>query len=326
MQVKNLFYPLVFFSLLLMQSCQTDDLPDIQINELDDLFVAGYLPHYGFQRFDFDAIQHIDRLYYFSVAPDSLGNFKTENFHLQNIAQLNKKLTGLQTELFLVVGGWYESETIFPMAEDPERRTVYINKLIGFCLENNIDGIDLDWEAYPKKVPENDYIDLVAELSAETKKNNLRFTVAVAASHHNISAIFVDKVDQLNIMSYGVLDENGNQVTMIQLENWLQNFDTAGIPRRKIIVGVPFYGKRPYHSDDNSPRSIIYSVIVDNASPAYDENQYGKYGFNGRALMQTKTEYLKHNGYFGIMAWELSQDVPYCSDFSLLKTIVKTAK
>lgn len=196
--------------------------------------------------------------------------------HQANIQLLNTKITGTKTELFIVVGGWYESETIFPMAENAEKRETYANNLVEFCINNKLAGVDLDWEAYPNEVPTDDYIALVNLLSEKLHNNNLKFTVAVAASHYNISVNFKNQVDQLNIMSYGVLYANGNQVDMELLKNWLSNFDKAGIPRSKLIVGVPFYGKRPYDANDNSARALTYSYIVKNMSPDYNDNTYGK--------------------------------------------------
>jgi chitinase len=325
----NLFF-IAFFIIvaqLLFNSCSKKEITDSQNNiEKEELFVAGYLPYYGMERFDFNMLEHIDRLYYFSIAPDTLGNYILPDIHQQNISLLNNKLSTLNTELFIVIGGWYESETIFPMAENSTKRELYVNKLVDFCISNNIDGVDLDWEAYPTSVPQSDYLALVEILSVELKKHNLLFTVAVAASHYSFSALIVDKVDQLNIMSYGILDDNGDQVTMTQLTGWLKNYDDAQIPRSKLIVGVPFYGKRPFISGDTSPRAILYSSIVNNASPGSFVNKYKNYGFNGRELMRTKTNYLRQYSYFGIMSWELTQDVPYSSDYSLLKSIVNTAK
>lgn len=325
MKLKQLAIFFILLSVILC-SCEKSEDEEPPINELPELFIAGYLPWYGFNNFDFEALKHIDRVYYFSLAPDSAGNYIMPDIHLQNIQLLKNKIGESESELFIVVGGWYESETIFPMAENIEKREAYVDSLVQFCVENNLGGVDLDWEAYPTSVPEADYISLVDLLSEKLRENNLKFTVAVAASHHSLAAKFKNKVDQINIMSYGVLDENGNQVTMAQLTGWLHKFEVAGVPRSKLIVGVPFYGKRPYDANDNSPQAITYSYITQQSSPEFEDNKYGEYSYNGRGLMHTKTKFLRENFYFGIMSWELSQDVDYNSKFSLLKSIVEVAK
>lgn len=311
---------------IFLHSCKKATIEEEPLPEKPSLFVAGYLPWYGFSNFDFEALQHIDRLYYFSIAPDQQGNFLMSDLHQENLKFLNKEMGGSDQELFLVLGGWYESETIFPMAENPEKRAAYTDSIVQFCLSYELDGVDLDWEAYPKAVPEKDYLALVDLLSMKLHQNKLKFTIAVSPSHHRLSAKFKDKADQLNLMSYGVLNDNGQQVTMAQLTGWLNDFDAAGVPRSQLIVGVPFYGKRPYDENDQSARALTYSTIVEQSSPAYGINSYGKYSFNGRGLMETKTKYLRQNNYYGIMAWELSQDVDYHSPFSLLRSIVAKAK
>ena len=249
-----------------------------------------------------------------------------EEKHETNIQDLNQLIAGTSCELFLVVGGWYESETIFPMAKNPAKREAYTDALVQFCTVNKLAGVDLDWEAYPSSVPESDYLALVQLMSEKLKENNLKFTIAVAASHHSLSAKFKSYADQINIMSYGVLDAQGNQVPMEMLKGWLQDFEAAGVPRAKLIVGVPFYGKRPYDANNSSARAITYSSIVNQSKPGYNSNKYGEYAFNGRGLLQTKTQYLRDMGYFGVMSWELSQDVPFGSEYSLLNSIISSAK
>ncbi len=325
MKLKHFIFNVVALSLILI-ACDKTEIEQPPFTEYPEIFVAGYLPWYGFVNFDFDALKHIDRVYYFSLAPDANGNYAMEDKHLQYIQQLKNEISDSETELFVVVGGWYESETIFTMAKDAIKTQTYVDSIVQFCVENKLDGIDLDWEAYPCAVPEVDYLNLIDLFSIKLHANNLKFTVAVAASHYNLSAQIKDKVDQINIMSYGILDQNGNQVPMSMLKGWLDNFSITGIPGSKLIVGVPFYAKRPYDASDDSPRAITYSYIVKQSWPENTENKYGKYAYNGRALIQTKTNYLRQNGYFGIMAWELSQDTDYDSAYSLLRNIVEQAK
>lgn len=323
---RNKITFLLITILALLSACDKTEIEESAVDESPEIFVAGYLPWYGFERFNLETLRHLDRLYYFSVAPDTLGNYSMPNTQKEQIEILQERTKNTSTELFVVIGGWYESETIFAMAKSAEKREAYVNALIQFCVANTIDGVDLDWEAYPTAVPEADYVALVDLLSTKLREKDLKFTVAVAASHYNLAAKFKNKVDQLNVMSYGVLDQNGNQVPMSMLKGWLENFDTAGVPRNKLIVGVPFYGKRPYDANDSSPRAIIYSSIVKQSYPEETTNKFGKYGFNGINWIETKTKYLRNNGYHGIMSWELSQDVDYSSPYCLLKSMVEAAK
>lgn len=292
----------------------------------DELFVAGYLPHYGMSEYDLQTITNIDRVYYFSVTPDANGDYFFEDKHIRNLQKIKNVIAGTTTEVFLVIGGWYESETIFPMASDPKKMEAYTDSVVQLCIDYALDGIDLDWEAYPSSVPVRDYTELVNVLGRKLSENNLKFTVAVAPSHANLAAQFINKVDQINLMSYGILDEHGQQVQQNMLQGWLDDFENAGVPRSKLIVGVPFYAKRPYDANDDSHRSISYLSIVNQSVPEYNENSFGKYAYNGRGLLTQKTILLRSEGYHGIMAWELTQDCAYELNYSLLNNIVTAAK
>ncbi len=322
-KIKILF---VILALLAVAACKKTETEIPEPENDPELFVAGYLPWYGMDDYQPETLTNIDRVYYFSVAPDANGDYMMEDRHIQNIQQINSVISGSDTEHFLVIGGWYESLTIFPMAADAQKTEAYTDSIVQFCLEYGLDGIDLDWEAYPTSVPVADYWNLVETLSDKLHDEQLKFTVAVAPSHADLAAQFKQKADQINLMSYGVLDEQGNQVPMDMLQQWLTDFEVAGVPRSKLIVGVPFYAKRKYDPADQSARSITYVSIVAQSQPDYNDNKFGKYAYNGRGIMQTKTKFLRKGDYYGIMAWELSQDCDFNSDFSLLKTIVETSK
>lgn len=313
-------------ALLVLVACKKNETEIPEPEPDPELFVAGYLPWYGMDDYPLETLFNIDRVYYFSVAPDANGEYMMEDRHSENIQEIKSIISGSETELFLVIGGWYESLTIFPMAADENKMEAYTDSIVRFCLENDLDGVDLDWEAYPTSVPRDDYWQLVQVLSDKLRASQLQFTVAVAPSHADLAAQFKQKADQINLMSYGVLDEQGNQVSMDMLQEWLTDFEVAGVPRSKLIVGVPFYAKRKYDPADQSARSITYASIVAQTQPDYNDNKFGKYAYNGRGMMQTKTRFLRKGQYYGIMAWELSQDCDYNSNLSLLKTIVESSK
>jgi len=90
-------------------------------------------------------------------------------------------------------------------------------------------------------------------------------------------------------------------------------------------MGVPFYAKRPYKEGDTSPRTYTYHTIVEMAHPLPDINNYGSYSFNGQTLIKDKTSFLIEIDIGGIMAWELSQDVPISSPYSLFDAILDVA-
>lgn len=306
--------------LLLAWACTKEDIEYID----NDLIIAAYLPYWGMDRADMNSLQYLDIVYYFSLAPDAEGLFMIPDGTIANLNTIKSHISN-ETLLFIVLGGWYESETIFPMFADPVKRGDYVSQLVQFCIEHGIDGVDLDWEDYPIVVPSQDRSILTTMMSDSLRAHGLLFSVAMAPYEVNFSAGIHPIVDYINVMSYGFLDENGNQVPLYMFEDYTYEHIFAGIPREKLIMGVPFYAKRPYIEGDLSPRTYNYAKIVAMSHPAPDVNSYGPYSFNGRSLIKSKTSFLIRNEVGGIMAWELSQDVPLSSPYSLFDAILDVA-
>lgn len=315
----------ILLSLLIFSSCEKDaPLPTPDPDpEWPALFVAGYIPHWGMANFDETALKHLNRVYYFSLAPDVDGQFIVHDRDHQNLSKLNESVKSTNCELYIVLGGWYESENIHAMASTAEKRQAYITALVQLCKTYDLDGVDLDWENYPFPFDINDFIDLVNELSLALAANGLGFTVALDVLHYDLATQIINQVDAINLMLYGMLDDAGNHATFNHMVDGLTPYLNNQIPKDKLIVGVPFYGKRPWDENDTSPRAVTYRYIVEQSFPSPDMNKYQKYAFNGRALLKAKVEYLRKNEFYGIMSWELSQDVEYVSQYSLLRSIVK---
>lgn len=315
----HFFFFIVIIVLLAGCSEKKTDIPE------SDILIAGYLPHWGIDNTDMTTLQYLDHLYYFSIAPGQQGEFIIPDGMTDDIELIKTYTEGTETLLFLVLGGWYESETIFTMFADPALRQDYVDRLTGFCLDNGINGVDLDWESYPLTVTPQDHSILINMLSQSLRANGLLFSISMVPSNATFSASVSSLVDYVNVMSYGFFDDEGNQVPLWMFKDYTNLHLDAGIPRDKLIMGVPFYAKRPYAEGDTSPRTYTYSRIVDMAYPPPASNNYGSYSFNGRYLIRDKTAVLIENGIGGIMAWELSQDVALSSPYSLMDAILTEA-
>ena len=279
------------------------------------IMVSGYVPSYGISRLDFKNLEYLDRIYYFSIEPDANGIFQMSVSDSTNIELIKSKLNS-QQQLFLVIGGWVKSQNIPAMASDPSKRNAYIQEVVGFCKRRGVNGVDLDWEDYPGPVNQSVYVTLVKEFYLALHARGILFTVALGESKASWGYKIKDDVDQINVMIYGNLDASGNQSTMLQMKNTLTSYADQGIPKIKLVAGVPFYGKRAA-----APVSIEYYNIIAQSQPAPTINRFGDYSYNGRTLLQDKTAFLRQSGYGGIMIWEVTQDVSVASEFSLLKSI-----
>lgn len=332
--VLSMTYPLkltiriVLFLLtaeVLFSSCSKEDSEDVTTQKPTSSFIiSGYVPYWGVNQVNTQEFASMDLVNYFSIQPDSVGNFRITTKNQSDIKTLQSRLTS-RTKLFITIGGWYESETIFPMAADASKRKNYIQNLLQFCINNQIQGIDLDWEDYPKLIDGSQYVTLVKDLSAELKPHGILLSIAsgTGSTAAALTAQCVNYVDYINLMVYGELDAQGNHSTYTQLLDALSNLSTHGVSKSKIIAGVPFYAQRPSHSGDTSPLTVTYRSIVAQTTLSTSQTLYNSYSFNSRDLLQQKTHYLIENGYAGIFAWELSQDADFFSDYSLIRSIIQ---
>jgi GH18 family chitinase len=202
-------------------------------------------------------------------------------------------------------------------------RKNFIKEVVRFCKANDLQGVDLDWEDYPSEVNKEDFQKLIEEFSQALHSKGLGFTIALGVSEKKIEMAVnaLPYVDEINVMSYGKFDETGNQASMALFQNWLLNYAKALVPKEKLIVGVPFYGKRLANNNDNSKMAVSFSEIVTADHPDPSINWFKNYSYNGLQLIEEKTKLLRNGGYRGIMAWELSMDLPIASDSSLLNLI-----
>ena len=97
-----------------------------------------------------------------------------------------------------------------------------------------------------------------------------------------------------------------------------------GIPREKLVAGVPFYGV----TKDNSKKTEAYFNFVQDGlitSPAQNEVVYqgDTYVFDGQDNIRIKTRYAKEQKLKGMMSWDLATDLPLSDSRSLLKTMTE---
>ncbi|KAH9497847.1 Glyco_18 domain containing protein [Dermatophagoides farinae] len=260
-------------------------------------------------------------------------------------------------------GGW-------KMASSTDtRRKHFVNSILQFIREYQLDGVDIDWEfpAWPKKLfqyfERNDFIDLLHEIrngfnqmEHETGKH-LILSAAVAAQfviiQHSYRAKEMAKfVDFINLMTYDYfiykwyfpyVGHNSplHSPLLIPFDNgpaktftvkWSAEYWTKiGMPKHKIMVGIPTYGKRYilFHEAANFPGAIAikgeddmsYSEVCaflkrNNTIMKYDGVANVPYAYNQREWISfentesasKKAEWICMNNFGGIMIFSLNAD------------------
>jgi spore germination protein YaaH len=123
--------------------------------------------------------------------------------------------------------------------------------------------------------------------------------------------------DFVNVMTYDGHDHG----SMEQFEKGLSYWSERGLPKEKIVMGLPFYS----HVKDSTVAGVAFSKLVQADPAAAQVDEFDYYGlpevYNGIPTVQAKTRIAieKANG---IMFWALDHDAQ--GEFSLVNAIYQT--
>ena len=280
---------------------------DVRVPE--GFLVIGYLPDYrelqpGWGNCLTDII-------YFSAEPLDSGELDTGRFKDETLALLQQMKADYGVRLHVSLGGFNRSGSFSYVVRYPQVRARFVENLVQFCRENNFDGVDLDWE-----FPETDAeIDGYLALMEAIKAQGLLVSVALYP-YKDIEFSPYALADRIHVMSYSRGLEHS---TFQQAIEDLQLFEDNGIPRERLALGIPFYGRQtidPY-------RNFSYAQIIQDHQPGPNVDLVENIVFNGIFTVQTKTCYAREHLFAGVMIWELGQDS--LDQTSLLRAIFEAA-
>ncbi len=220
----------------------------------------------------------------------------------------------------IAVGGWSylgeRLESVFARATDtPEKRKQLAEDIEALCDVYGFDGIDIDWE-YPKL--ENgiaqQYEALMVDLAKRLHAKDRYLTAAVYAGLtaegeiHEVSAAQTDRVlevvDWINVMTYDGGDEADHSPYELATGCGAYWTETRGVPAKKVLLGVPFYGR---------PAPARYRDILAQDPEAWNKDTTV---FNGRQVWYNGCETIRRKAAYakeklgGVMIWEIGEDTP----------------
>jgi chitinase len=197
--------------------------------------------------------------------PNTAQNLAT----LVALKQQNPGLTVLAS-----VGGWTWSGNFSDAALTRQSRATFIDSIVAFVDKYHLDGVDIDWE-YPgqkgngnrfRSEDTENYTLLLKELRErfdhESKRLNRPLLISIA-TEANTSFLFnteMDKVqkyvDTVNLMAYDYYEPADDHTTghhaplftnpadpkHISVDETVQEYEQVGVPAKKIVLGIPFYG------------------------------------------------------------------------------------
>ncbi|WP_257448676.1 glycosyl hydrolase family 18 protein [Archangium lipolyticum] len=288
--------------------------------------VVGYLPNwYGSYaswvgRVDFDKLTHVNLAFALGDA-----NGRLQLAPASDLATFVNAAHAKGVKVFPSLCGGGGDGRITPFYQ-PDKVDAFVDEIINFVVSNNMDGIDVDVEA-PDRMGAV-YDTFIAKLIAKARPRGLPVTAAVSQwMQYGMSDTTLRSFDFITIMSYdnaGTWTSPGEHSSYAQAVTALSFYENKGVPRSKIVLGVPFYGYCWGNcGNGQSSTYVLYKDILaryPNASNSDWINADGaQYSYNGLATLRSKTTLAKQYG--GIMIWELAGDVSTSSDQSLLRAI-----
>lgn len=262
----------------------------------------------------------------------------------------------------LMVGGWGgHADGFSMMARDAAKRTAFCQSVKSLLTQHKLDGIDIDWE-YPTQSADNETgadpsdtknFNLVLKELRETIGTDKIISYASSSSHPEYVdwPTAINYIDYVNVMTYDMgaapnghnsLLHKGNRFTHSSWDESVKKHENAGVAKKRMVMGVPFYGKAEKNPSDankvfvdgkgNVGYSIKYKDIVpiikngtymgvtvnrklhrvwDTQSMVpylADETGRNCLSYDDPESIEAKGLYVKNGGFLGAMFWEYRSD------------------
>lgn len=313
---------MILISTLLFSLYQSD----VLAKENKEFRVVGYYSEIFDEPVDklqFDKITHI--IYSFLIPKDD--GALVDIAKPEKLKELVKQCHENNVKVFIAVGGWsYENipldETFEKMAASDEARNKFVENIMIFIKEYDLDGVDLDWE-YPDQESSQNYERLILELKQALIKEDKCLTAALCGAWSETEGPYVSKAvtskcleafDWINIMAYDM--NNADHSPYWFAETSIDYWANRGMDKEKLVIGVPFYAKPSWKQ--------YRDLVKENPEYAYQDyvksDEIESY-YNGIPTIKEKTR-LALNKAFGIMIFDINEDVQ--NEFSLVKAIHDT--
>lgn len=331
-----------------------------------DLKIIGYVA--GYEEFnpakvDATKLTHIN--YAFANIVDDGVQFMlaSDSIKIRSLIGLKKQNSNLK--VLFSIGGWVWSDQFSDIAAYKKSREKFAKSAVKIMKQYNFDGVDIDWE-YPGQLGEDNifraadkdnFTLLLGELRHQleiydkTNKTHSLLTIAIGADQKYIDHTDLKKahsyLDFINVMCYdfdsGPFHQTGHHANLYPSNdvkfagnsglNAINRLLKVGIPANKLILGIPFYGRKwekvpaennglyqsagtanaiiPYWEITQEMKSGKYKKIYDDQAKAFylwNEQDRIFISYETPKEIKLKSEFIKEKGLGGAMFWEYSLD------------------
>lgn len=263
---------------------------------------------------------------------------------LKRIVALKKNAPHLR--VLLSIGGW-GSGNFSEMAASEKHRTAFAKACKAVVDKYGLDGIDIDWE-YPtsnsagisSSPNDSKNFTLLMKDLRSALGNRLLLTYASSCDAGYVNAKDVIKyVNFVNDMAYDMGAPPGGYNAALHRSSkfgcWCSSEESinahlrSGIPKEKLVMGMPFYGRgtSPYGHDIPFSKT---PEIKSGCSEGWDDTAKVPYiidsggtlvlCFENERSITEKCRYIREQGLRGGMYWELGSDD---ADLTLSRTVAE---
>jgi Glycosyl hydrolases family 18 len=268
--------------------------------------IAGYLPDYRFHDINLnETMKYLDDVYLFSLSPQTqLGDFMFQACCLQpSHFEALKSLSHPKPKFWVTVGGAGRSNKL---TKAPSAMMRALARLVLDDYPSLITGIDFDCELFLEHSDYENYDKLVTAATNIFPPQGIAVSMALHVNQHKAFPQAVQKVDRINLMTYGMPSATYH-ADFTKMREAVEGLLVAGVPAKKIFVGVPAYG---VHTASGETKAYHELARETNNGPARRHKIYNYGGFlvDSPAAIQAKVRFAVSKGLGGVFFWELGQD------------------
>lgn len=278
--------------------------------------IYGYLPLWNcacYETLDYGNLTHINLAF---VNPDETGTLVCDAPD-QTVRAIVDKAHAAGVKVLMSMGGAGNSQYYPALLVDAEPRKAFVDRIAAYVDAHGLDGIDLDIEGDADPLFWSCYEPWVAELRTLCDDKGLLLTTAVGNWYADrITKKTYERFDRIGLMAYDN-DIDTSHSTFQYAKDCIGFFSVLRrIPKDKLLLGVPFYGRGYDESGKLDWNTYIaYRDLLALDPEAGSKDESNGYGYNGIGTLRQKCDIARDCA--GMMIWELSQDAD--GDASLLR-------
>ncbi|MFI5162548.1 MAG: glycoside hydrolase family 18 protein [Sphingobacteriales bacterium] len=331
-------------------------------------YVGGYHGLYDTAMVHAKMLTHIN--YAFVVIKNNrayLEHEKTDTVNFHNLLKLKKDNPNLK--VLISIGGWGGSRFFSDAVFTDTAREAFAASAVAIVRKYNLDGVDIDWE-YPNDIGAGNifrvedkhnytlmFQKLRLDLDTLEKQSGrkLQLTAAVGGFNRFLKLTEMGQVakylDFVSLMTYDLAQDSLHIIlhhtnlyaskgykTLCSADFAVKDFEAAGVPANKLVVGVAFYGHTLIAADSvkgilgvrtgtsrfRRPGGGGYTFIKDSlinrngykyyrdndakAAYLYNDSLRQFVTFDDEWSVKNKCKYVSSNDLGGVMFWEYATD------------------